>query len=578
MKVNEMSDKDKFTCFMQGLKPKTRVELVIKGVTNLEEAIIMATSIEHARFSGKKEYSSVNYANTNKKPFNKKKSNAELKKERIKTLQCYRCNKTGHISKTCRVKMEKKDQIKNQQVYNKPNDEKKKITCYTCKKTGHYSNECRSAMKKGPTTLSNVVQVNYTRLKIEPDYYSESDEEEYYSSGEEIFERDEQIIPYTYKECWDKYNNDITIIKYEKVRAYCEKCLAHNKERNQDVQRPALCQECSIGFMDRLNIPYINATELDLWDELYYTHKEDVWFEPIWFTTQIDIKNERTIRIFPDLIDHLLDNESQLISTEQLAQYKKLNPNSCNVTQVLSLNEENCKLLSVIGRISGVALKCGLDTGATQSIMSHQTAAKYGFKILGSNKKIKTANNMISRVIGKTEVLDLEINKSVASLSFVIIEHEDHDILLGLDWFAQTNVGFYPNEKILKFPCDPKYLNEMDDEDTIDLFIAEEHDEIDIEGETSWILDAKYEIKPGEGLTQQEHKLFMELAKKLETYLAKNIGELGKCNIIKHKINTIDQIPIYVPPYRKSQAERDEIKLQIEELLSAGIIRRSVSP
>jgi hypothetical protein len=50
----------------------------------------------------------------------------------------------------------------------------------------------------------------------------------------------------------------------------------------------------------------------------------------------------------------------------------------------------------------------------------------------------------------------------------------------------------------------------MDDEDTIDLFIAEEHDEIDIEGETSWILDAKYEIKPGEGLVLGDLK-FVEI-------------------------------------------------------------------
>ena len=61
-------------------------------------------------------------------------------------------------------------------------------------------------------------------------------------------------------------------------------------------------------------------------------------------------------------------------------------------------------------------------------------------------------------------------------------------------------------------------------------------------------------------------------------YIAKDISELGKCNIIKHVIHTVDEQPVFVPAYRKSQSERQEIKLQIDEMLQAGIIRKSMSP
>ena len=45
---------------------------------------------------------------------------------------------------------------------------------------------------------------------------------------------------------------------------------------------------------------------------------------------------------------------------------------------------------------------------------------------------------------------------------------------------------------------------------------------------------------------------------------------------------TIDLIPgtepIYIPPYRMSLAELRELKAQLEELLSKGFIRPSISP
>ena len=46
--------------------------------------------------------------------------------------------------------------------------------------------------------------------------------------------------------------------------------------------------------------------------------------------------------------------------------------------------------------------------------------------------------------------------------------------------------------------------------------------------------------------------------------------------------STIDLIPgtepIYIPPYRMAPAELKELKAQLEELLSKGFIRPSISP
>ncbi len=54
-----MTEADKLTCFMQGLRPKTRIELFIKKVVKLEDAILIASSIESVL--GNSRQNEINY-------------------------------------------------------------------------------------------------------------------------------------------------------------------------------------------------------------------------------------------------------------------------------------------------------------------------------------------------------------------------------------------------------------------------------------------------------------------------------------------------------------------------------------
>jgi hypothetical protein len=85
-------------------------------------------------------------------------------------------------------------------------------------------------------------------------------------------------------------------------------------------------------------------------------------------------------------------------------------------------------------------------------------------------------------------------------------------------------------------------------------------------------------IKPQADLSETESHQFFKLSKDLEKYIAKEVSELGKCSVVKHVITTTDDIPVFIPAYRKSQAEREEIKRQTDGMLQAGKIRKSKSP
>jgi hypothetical protein len=57
-----------------------------------------------------------------------------------KTITCYACGKTGHMSKDCRSKNKVRREINN--------NTERTVTYYACNKTGHYSKECPNRARR----------------------------------------------------------------------------------------------------------------------------------------------------------------------------------------------------------------------------------------------------------------------------------------------------------------------------------------------------------------------------------------------------------------------------------------------
>lgn len=124
--IPEMSDSDKLACFLQGLKPKTRTELVIKGVKNVNEAIILAGRIEHARNESiSNTVAKVNYSNVR---FKRDKSRVD-----VRNITCLKCKQKGHYATNC----PSKTAINRPQNSFKNNNNMANVTCKICHKKGH---------------------------------------------------------------------------------------------------------------------------------------------------------------------------------------------------------------------------------------------------------------------------------------------------------------------------------------------------------------------------------------------------------------------------------------------------------
>ena len=247
-------------------------------------------------------------------------------------------------------------------------------------------------------------------------------------------------------------------------------------------------------------------------------------------------------------------------------------------------NNNNGKLMVVKGLVNGIKLDIGIDSGATVSIMGKDTAKKHNFRMLFSDCKIKTANNAVRSVDGVTERLIVSIYGRECKMEFIIIDHKDHDILLGLDWFRLTGAGIFPSINLIRFPDEDVivnrrrvYNNHFTEDKYASICLAEVGDDPDLSTEIDWD-SKKKEIKTNIILGEKENKNFMNLVTEFKLLFAYNITDLDACSVREHQIITNTDDPVYIPPYRKSEKERQEIKEQIDEMIKAKVVRKSKSP
>ncbi|RNA12900.1 hypothetical protein BpHYR1_022305, partial [Brachionus plicatilis] len=124
---------------------------------------------------------------------------------------------------------------------------------------------------------------------------------------------------------------------------------------------------------------------------------------------------------------------------------------SKNAMTVEDLTKTN-DLLKHTGFILDKVVEVVFDTGASSSIIGLNTDKKLGLNILASDKSINTADGSTNKVIGVTEEIELKVEESVANLSLIITNVSHIEVLLGLDWFDQTEVVLDPARRILKIP------------------------------------------------------------------------------------------------------------------------------
>ena len=215
--------------------------------------------------------------------------------------------------------------------------------------------------------------------------------------------------------------------------------------------------------------------------------------------------------------------------------------------------------------------------------MSLESANKYNYKINPSSTSIITADDGVHKVAGETNALKVNVNNHMAEIKFLILPQKSHDILLGLDWFAATDAGYFPTRNVLKFASSNVYLDEGFKEQVSSL---NEH-EIDLDQtfEEEGMHEAEFDphqdvqIKTEFTLDEKNKQKFeTEVVPLIKKLYAWKTEDVGKSNIGQITIEMIDKTPIFTQYFRRSEAGNEKIEELVDEYEKAGLIEESKSP
>ncbi|CAF1063190.1 unnamed protein product [Brachionus calyciflorus] len=81
-------------------------------------------------------------------------------------------------------------------------------------------------------------------------------------------------------------------------------------------------------------------------------------------------------------------------------------------------------------------------------------------KLFEATLKTKTANGSVSYISGVTKPLEIDISGNKCLIEFLVFDHDDHDVLFGLDWSIKMGCGIFPSQGLLEFKNDIRQADE----------------------------------------------------------------------------------------------------------------------
>lgn len=247
-------------------------------------------------------------------------------------------------------------------------------------------------------------------------------------------------------------------------------------------------------------------------------------------------------------------------------------------------------LIRVEAEVDGIEFEAVLDTGACQSVISKKIADEFEFKYHMIEQEIRVAGGGIIQEVGLTEPIEINVFGVACFIEFLVIPMFRIEVLLGLDWFHETDATIHPKSCSLEFSR-KVFLNRESsrlhttgvlDTGSLDIYSAEIIDEdIEFEELAEWPkVEEKFADKfYSDEIDPDQNELTKSLLREFDCAFAYSTSDLAEpCSLVPVEIRTFSDKPIKLPPYRRAIFENKVIEEEIDSLLKAGIIRPSNSP
>ena len=237
-------------------------------------------------------------------------------------------------------------------------------------------------------------------------------------------------------------------------------------------------------------------------------------------------------------------NQSNIGNSNRQSSTTSQVPNTANTNNQITLNvtpKTQFNFINIDAKINGSPIKAFVDSGSSLSIISASLANKLNLKLIRNSSLVLHQVNGTTKTKGRTTV-NMTIGQISAKLDLHVMENFQYPLLLGLDAGERFGLRIDLKSRTASMAINgpPKrfvalYLN------------TEEADQLN-------------------ALLQKWFSLFSQ------------DNNIGRITVAKHSIITTPHPPIQLRPYRRPQSDYDEIRTQIKDLLSKGLIRESTSP
>ena len=110
--------------------------------------------------------------------------------------------------------------------------------------------------------------------------------------------------------------------------------------------------------------------------------------------------------------------------------------------------KSNIKLLRYFDKIDDDRVGVRLDCSEETSVISYECAQRLALKIEENNTKIEDTNGNKSDLLGIVKNVKMDVVGTQATINLEVTNIRNVEILLGLDWFAQSKVIINPANRL----------------------------------------------------------------------------------------------------------------------------------
>src|SRR6266540_2209820 len=250
-------------------------------------------------------------------------------------------------------------------------------------------------------------------------------------------------------------------------------------------------------------------------------------------------------------------------------------------------------LIKVYTRIKGNAILAILDTGACMSVVTKPLAVALGLRWKPSTRTdVIAVDGKPQAVVGVVNDMPIVIADVQTFIPLQVINSTSKTLLLGTDWLDKYKADVLSSIRKLRFVSQGKTI-EVDVVNVRDQTVKEPSpsnlcalwEQDDKAAEIEFYYDevekvclhlAENSVEAKQVLNQLPTSV-KRLLDQFKDVVAQHKDDVGRTNVLKHKINLVYPFPITARPKSFDPAMQKKMKQEVQDLLRRGIIHPSTS-